>query len=247
MPQFECRREIELPASPDQVWAAIATPEGHASWLFPGEVAPGRGSKTPDGATTTAWDPPRHFAVREEQGDWFNALEFVIEGRQGGTTLLRYVHSGIFVEDWDTQYDAVQQHTDFYLHTLGEYLRYFGGRTATYIGGGPGGLQGPAASAAPGSFQRLKRALGLPETVAEGQSVALAPPGLPPLQAVVDYARPNFLGLRTADGLYCFFGRDAFGGPVGLSAHLFADSVDSRQTTHAWQTWLDGVFVESRA
>ena len=46
-----------------------------------------------------------------EQGDWFNALEFVIEGREGGTSLLRYAHSGIFVDNWDTQYDAVQQHT----------------------------------------------------------------------------------------------------------------------------------------
>jgi uncharacterized protein YndB with AHSA1/START domain len=245
MHQFECRREIELPASPDQVWAAVATPEGNAAWLFPNPIAPGRGSKTPDGSTTTtAWDPPRHFAVRTEQGDWFNALEFVlVEGRRGGTTLLRYVHSGIFVDDWDTQYDAVQQHTDFYLHTLDQYLRYFGGRPATYIGAAPGGLQGPPASAAPGSFRRLVRALGLAETAAEGQAVALAPAGLPPLRAVVDYVRPNFLGLRTADGLYCFFGRDAFGAPVGLSLHLFADDVDPEQTTHAWQTWLDGVFA----
>ena len=89
------------------------------------------------------WDPPHHFAVRMEQGEWFNALEFVIEAREGGTSLLRYMHSGIFVDDWDTQYDAVQQHTDFYLHTLGEYLGHFNGRPATYIGGGPGGLQGP--------------------------------------------------------------------------------------------------------
>jgi hypothetical protein len=243
MPQFECRREIELPATPDQVWAAIATPEGNASWLFPSPIAPGQGSTSPDGSTTTAWDPPRHFAVRTEQGDWFNFLEFLIEGRQGGTTLLRYVHSGIFVDDWDTQYDAVQQHTDFYLHTLGQYLRYFSGRTATYIGGGPGGLQGPPASAVPGSFQRLKRALGLAETVTEGEAAALAPRGLPPLQAVVDYVRPNFLGLRTADGLYCFFGRDAFGAPVGVSIHLFADAVDAEQTAQAWQAWLDGAFV----
>ena len=124
------------PPSPEQVWEAVATTAGNAAWLFPNEIEPAA-------ASTTAWDPPRHFAVRMEQGDWFNALEFVIEGRDGGTSLLRYAHSGIFVDDWDTQYDAVQQHTDFYLHTLGEYLEHFDGRTATYIGEVPGGIQGP--------------------------------------------------------------------------------------------------------
>jgi len=244
MPEFECRREIELPATPDQVWAAVATPDGNASWLFPsGDIPPGVGSTTPDGSTITAWDPARHFGVRTEQGDWFNFLEFVIEGRQGGTAMLRYVHQGIFTDDWEKQYDAVQQHTDFYLHTLGQYLRHFAGRTATYIGGDPGGLLGPEASMQPGSFQRLKRALSLPDSVSEGQSVSLAPQGLPQLQAVVDYAKPNFLGLRTADAMYRFYGRDAFGGPVGMSIHHFADNLDAEQTTKTWQNWLNGAFA----
>src|SRR5262249_46855513 len=103
MPPFECRLDIELPATPEQVWAAVTTPEGIASWLFPSPVAPGRGSQTPDGSTTTAWDPPHHYVVRTEQGDWFNSLEFLIEGRAGGATTLRYVHSGIFVENWEAQ------------------------------------------------------------------------------------------------------------------------------------------------
>jgi len=242
MPEFECRREIELPATPEQVWAAVATSEGNLGWLFPSDVAPGEGSKTPDGSTTTSWDPQRHFAVRTEQGDWFNYLEFVLEGRAGGTTVLRYVHAGIFTDDWEKQYDAVQQHTDFYLHTLGQYLRHFAGRNATYIGGDPGGLMGPAASMQPGSFQRLKRALGLGESIAEGQPVSFAADGLPRLEGVVDYARPNFLGLRTSDAMYRFFGRDAFGGPVGMSIHMFGN-VDAQKTTTAWQSWLNNVFA----
>ena len=243
MHPFECRREIELPGTPDQAWAAVATPEGTQSWLFPNPIAPGQGSKTSDGiTTTTAWDPPHHFAVRSEQGDWFNVLDFQIEGR-GGSTLLRYVHSGIFVDDWDGQYDAVSQHTDFYLHTLSEYLAHFAGRHATYIGGGPGGLQAPEASKAAGSFARLKQALGLPDSIGQGESVSLTPRGLPPMQAVVDYTRPNFLGLRTSDGLYRFFGRNAFGSPVGMSAHLFNGDVDPDQTTQAWQGFLDSVYA----
>src|SRR5512140_1262938 len=109
--EFECNREVELAASPEEVWEAVATKAGNAAWLFPNEI-------DPESAATTAWDPPQRFATRQEQGDWFNALEFVIEGREGGTTRLRYMHNGIFVDDWDSQYDAVQQHTEFYLHTL---------------------------------------------------------------------------------------------------------------------------------
>jgi hypothetical protein len=161
------------------------------------------------------WEPPHHFVVRMERGDWFNALEFVIEGREGGTSVLRYAHSGIFVEDWDTQYDAVQQHTDFYLHTLAEYLRHFDGRTVTYIGQAPEGIQGPPSSLMPDGFQRLQRALGLPADASEGDPVGLTPDGLPALEGVLDYVRPNFIGVRTSDALYRFFGRNVFGAPWG--------------------------------
>jgi hypothetical protein len=231
-PEFECSREVILPASPEQVWEAVATTAGNAAWLFPNEIEP-------DGSGATAWDPPRHFAVRTQQGDWFNALEFVIEGREGGTSLLRYVHSGIFVENWDTQYDAVQQHTDFYLHTLSEYLKHFNGRTATYVGEVPGGIQGPPTSATPDGFRRLQQALGLGAQVGEGDSVRLTPQGLEPLEGVLDYLRPNFMGVRTADALYCFFGRNAFGAPVGMTIHVFVDGVDPEQLKQNWQHWLN--------
>jgi hypothetical protein len=231
-PEFEFSREVVLPASPEQVWEAVATAAGNAAWLFPNEIEPG-------GSGVTAWDPPRHFAVRTQQGDWFNALEYVIEGREGGTSVLRYVHSGIFVEDWDTQYDAVQQHTDFYLHTLSEYLEHFNGRTATYVGEVPGGIQGPPASATPDGFRRLQQALGLDAQVGEGDSVRLTPQGLEPVEGVVDYLQPNFMGVRTTDALYRFFGRNAFGAPVGMSIHMFVDGgVELEEIKQNWQHWL---------
>ncbi len=230
--EFECKREVLLQASPEEAWQAVATTAGNAAWLFPNEIAS-------DGSGARIWDPPHHFAVRQEHGDWFNALEFEIEGREGSTTLLRYAHSGIFMDNWDTQYDAVQQHTDFYLHTLGQYLTHFAGRPATYIGGGPGGLQGPVATTADDGFTRLKDALGIPAGVTEEDRVELCPAGMEPLDVVIDYVSPNFLGVRTSDGLYRFFGRNAFGGPVGMSIHLFGENVDEAAVTSEWQTWLD--------
>jgi uncharacterized protein YndB with AHSA1/START domain len=241
--EFEIRREVELHATPEQVWEAVATGAGNAAWMFPNEVPSGEGAKGADGTTVTAWDPPHRFAVRTEGPDWFNALEFVIEGRDGAPTTLRYAHSGIIVDDWDNQYDAAAQHTDFYLHTLGEYLEHFGGRPVTYVGEAPGGIDAPAASATPDGFQALQRALGLADDAREGDTVRLQPRSLEPIEGVLDYRRPNFVGIRTDDALYRFFGRNAFGMPVGLSIHAFGDGVDAQVTRQAWERWLQGVYV----
>ena len=233
MPAFDCSRQIVVPATPDRVWEAVATTEGNAAWLFPNQI-------DPDGAGAKAWNPPNQFAIRQEQGDWFNALEFIIEDRGDGTSALRYVHRGVFPpEGFDTQNEAIQQHTDFYLHTLGEYLEHFDGRPATYIGEAPGGIHGPLTSATPDGFKRLQQALGLDEQVKEGDSVRLTPEGLDPVEGVVDYLRPNFMGIRTADALYCFFGRNAFGGPVAMTIHLFANGVDPEKIKQNWQQYLN--------
>jgi hypothetical protein len=230
-PEFELSREVILPASPEEVWEAVATTAGNAAWLFPNEI-------DPKGSAVTAWDPPRQLAIRHQQGEWFNALEYVIEAREGGTSLLRYAHSGIFVEDWDTQYDAAQQHTDFYLHTLSEYLEHFKGRAATYVGEVPGGILGPPSSATPDGFRHLQQALGLEAQMSEGESVRLTPQGLQPVDGVIDYLRPNFMGVRSHDALYRFFGRNAFGAPVGMSIHMFVDGVDAEKIKQDWEQWL---------
>ena len=244
--EFEIRREVELPASPEQVWAAVATGAGQASWLFPtGEGEPHGAGEVWAGHTVTAFDPPHHIAVQAQgpDGTVFNALEYIIEARDGGTAVLRYVHSGVFTDDWDNQYDAAGQHTDFYLHTLAQYLRYFDGRPVTYVA-----AEGPDASKAPGAFGVLRRALGLVGDGTADDRVGLALPrlvlpGLDPLDGVVDYVTPNFLGVRTSDGLYRFYGRNAFGMPVGLAHHLFAAAVDREKTELAWRTWLDGLYA----
>ncbi|MGH3121310.1 MAG: hypothetical protein ACRDND_09855 [Streptosporangiaceae bacterium] len=236
--EFEIRREVELPATPGQVWAAVATAAGTASWLFPmGEDEAHAVGDVVAGHTVTTFDPPHHLVVRAEapDGTVMNALEYIIEARDGGTAVLRYVHSGIFTDDWDNQYDAAGQHTDFYLHTLGQYLRYFDGRPVTYVA-----AEGPESSKAPGAFDAVRRGLGVNGQGAAGDQVRLALPRLEPLEGVVDYTAPNFLGVRTADGLYRFYGRNAFGMPVGLAHHLFAPGVDREKTELAWRTWLDG-------
>lgn len=236
--EFECSREVELPATPEQVWEAITTGSGQAGWLWPSEIEPREGGRA-DLGTVTAYDPPKHFAVRAEGPDgWFNALEMVLEARDGGTTVMRYVHSGVFTDDWDTQYDAVGHHTDFYLHTLGQYLRYFPGRTAAYVTG-----DGPAPSTAPDALDTLRAGLGLGAGAAEGDRVSVPVEGLGPVEGTVDYLRSQFIGIRSDDTLHCFFARNKWGAPVSFSHHLFAEDADAEKTRQAWQSWLDGLYA----
>jgi hypothetical protein len=242
--EFEIRREVELPATPEDVWEAVATSAGTAAWLFPsGEIEPREGGTTSDGSVVKAWDPPNHFAVRYEgEGGFFNALEYIIEGRGGGTTVLRYMHSGVITDDWDNQYDAANQHTDFYLHTLGEYLEHFSGRAVTYVGEVPGGIVAPASSAGADAFGVLRDALGV-NGAAPGDAVRVDVDGVGTLDGVVDYVQPNFLGIRTDDALYRFYGRNAFGMPVGMAVHAFAEGVDKDEAQAAWQAWLNGLYA----
>jgi hypothetical protein len=229
--EFNVRREVTVAASAEAAFDAVATAAGNAAWLFPNEMDDG------DPAIIERTRPTR-FAVRHEAPGWFNALTYEIEAIDGGRCTVRYAHSGIFTDDWETQLDAVGQHTDFYLHTLGEYLEHFAGRTATYVGGTPAGVLGPVSSASADGFTRLLGALGVPSGAVAGDKVTLASSLPAPIEGVVDYATANFLGVRTADELYCFFGRNAFGAPVAMSVHSFAPVVDAQAAAEVWSSWM---------
>jgi hypothetical protein len=236
--QFEVRREVVLPGTPEQVFAAVTRET--AAWMFPVETSPAVGGLGPEDPKVKVWTPPEHVHIRVDGPDgFFNALDYLIEGRDGGTAVLRYVHSGVLMtDDWEDQYNGIGAHTDFYLHSLGEYLGHFAGRPAAYLA-----VSGPKSSAAPGSIDRLKAALGLDASSGAGDKVSLEIPGYGWVESEIDYLTPNFVGLRCEDSLYRFYGREAFGGTVDAAHHLFAPDTDAAAATAAWQEWLDGVFA----
>jgi uncharacterized protein YndB with AHSA1/START domain len=146
--RFEQRRDAEVPASPEEVWAAIATGPGIDSWFMGhSEVEPG-GAGTGGGTVrtvfgeyapeldVTAWDPPRRFGYRsgEAPDGRFIAYEFLIEGRGGGSTVLRAVTSGFIPgDDWADEFEAMTAGGDGYFRTLVEYLTHFSGRYAVPV------------------------------------------------------------------------------------------------------------------
>lgn len=227
--EFELRREVALEATPEQVWEAIATGPGLAAWFMPMEV-------DPDAATVTAWEPTRCLAIRtpEAEDGSTQAFEYLIEGRDGGSTVLRFVHSGVLGDDWGDEYEAMTgRGWDMYLATLAQYLRHFPGRPATYVE-----AEAPPATADPSAWARLAPALGLDVPAVPGDRVRLALDGVAPIEGIVDYVAPTFLGLRTPDALLRFHGRAAIGMPIAVSHHVYAEHVDRAVLEKAWQGWL---------
>jgi uncharacterized protein YndB with AHSA1/START domain len=108
--ELELHKEVDLDASPEQVWEAIAAGPGIDSWFMgPHQVEPGEGGKVSlrigdfsAQSTITGWDPPKRLAYRggEAPDGTFHAMEYLIEARENGSTVLRFVHSGFLSDDW---------------------------------------------------------------------------------------------------------------------------------------------------
>lgn len=233
--EFKIVHETEIDGTPQQVFDAATS--GTSGWMWPMEIEPKLGGAGPFGSTVTVWEPPHRFSNRVDgEGGFFNQLDYDISELEDGNSWLRYVHSGVFFEDWDQQYDGAAKHTAFYLHTLGQYVKFFSGRQAAFAD-----IQGPAASGSPDAFEAVKQALGILDGGSGGHvSVTIA--GLGTVDAVVDYLDPNFVGLRTGDAMIRFFGRNAFGSVVGMTVHLFAEGADVQAVGAAWGAWLNGLY-----
>ncbi|WP_432976942.1 SRPBCC family protein [Dactylosporangium sp. CA-233914] len=242
--EFELVHDIDLAATPEQVWAAIATGPGVDAWFMGrNEIEPRVGGQTRMSmpgfdatATVTAYEPGRRFGYRSpaaEDGS-FMAFEYLIEARDGGSTALRMVHSGILAGDWEDEYDALRKGNPLYLRSLAQYLEHFDGRTAV-----PVAAFGPQQSDQDAVWAAVTAALGLAKDVREGDEVRLRFGG-EEIQGVVDTAlEPSFLGVRTGDALLRFVGRNGF---ILTGHHIFAD-VDPAGTEQAWTAWLADIFA----
>src|SRR4030095_16972961 len=109
--------EVEVPGTPEEVWAAIATGPGISAWFVPTAVEERTGvAVTSDfargmqsEATITAWEAPHRFVAesRDDMGPEGPtvATEWIVEARAGGTCTVRVVHSWFTSsETWDDQF-----------------------------------------------------------------------------------------------------------------------------------------------
>ncbi|WP_214108652.1 SRPBCC family protein [Acrocarpospora catenulata] len=234
---FELNQEIELNATPEQVWQAIATGPGVDSW-FMGHTELGTAPGGPAGltmfgqteeATITAYEPGTRLATRSVAGPdgQFMAMEYLIEGRGGGSTVLRLVQSGVLGDDWESEFEAMQAGWPIYLETLKQYLAHFTGRAPLVTTAVRPGAGGPDSI-----WKTVTESLGVSPEVAEGDQVRL-PDGS---AGVVFYANlPVNLGVRTDEGLYRFIHSGTHRGDALVLGH---QNFAGRDEQAAWDAWL---------
>ena len=247
--------EVEVPATPEEAWAAIATGPGITAWFMPAEVEGRVGGSVVHRHETdmetsgrvTAYDAPHRFAYEEsgwmpegEQAAHVTATEFLVEARSGGSCVVRLVMSGFGEgEGWDRAIESFSSGWRQALLALRMYLTHFPGQTAASINAGD-----MATGDKDAIWTELTGAMGLPAEPAAGQRVATAAPGAPSLAGTVEQAGGRMITLlldRPAPGI----GFVGAGGPgdqvyVFVRAQLFgpdAAGVAAREQ-QAWKAWL---------
>ncbi len=248
--------ETEVPGTPEEVWAAIATGPGVSSWFVPTEIeevdgkpvavksnfGPGMESR----AVMTAWDPPRMFAA--ESPGWTPdmppmATEWSVEAKAGGTCIVRVVHS-LFTsqDDWDNQLEGTEHGWPGFFRTLRIYLTHFRGQRSALMQ-----KMTVAAGTEAEAWETLTAALGL-QGASVGQRWA-APAGAPALGGVVEHAThsPNDILLRLdtpGPGVAALGTYNCGQIMVGVNLYLYGDraAANVARESPLWQEWIQERF-----
>jgi len=243
--EFEVREEITLDATPEQVWEAIATGPGIDSWFMGhSEIEPREGGATSfnmfseiESGRVTAWEPGKHFAYRSDEKDGqFMAFEYLLEGREGGSTVLRFVHNGFLGDDgWEDQYDALKVGDRKYLEKLAAYVKYFPGRTAVHSLFQPG----PQVDAAR-AWAAFGPAFGVSEPREGAPARTLVGPSDAEGTITHADAENGCLIVQTSDALYTLMHGM---GTVFVQVHSFNPDLPPADLDTAWQAWLEKTFA----
>lgn len=137
-------KTVTIAAPPEEVWKALSEGEGIKAWFAPdARVTPGAGGKVflswgpgMEGASTIEiWEPNQRMRTRdsrsEQPGRAEIAVDYILEGK-GGTTTLRLVHSGFGAgADWDAELDNTSRGWDVFMSNLRYYLEHQRGKPCT--------------------------------------------------------------------------------------------------------------------
>ncbi|MFI5938426.1 SRPBCC domain-containing protein [Actinoplanes sp. NPDC051494] len=200
--EFETHLSAEVAASPEQVWDAIATGPGISSWFVGRTEVDGDTVRTSFGddwipaGTISAADPGHRFAYASDTAPdgRFVAYEYLIEGVDRSSTVLRAVTSGFLPgDDWAEEFEAMGYGTRLFFHTLVEYLRRFPGRALA-----PSTSFGPPVTDWPDAWSRLHARFGLGSRPQPGDRVRAE------LTGTVYHADPHALAIVTDAGFHRF-------------------------------------------
>ncbi|WP_410632544.1 SRPBCC family protein [Amycolatopsis sp. cmx-4-83] len=236
--EFELTDVAEVDATPEQVWDAIATGPGIDSWFMGRNEVEGGTGGVVRGAfggyrpeyRIREWDPLEKLVYGSDPAPDGRkiAYEFLVEGRDGGSSVVRCVTSGFLPgDDWEDEFEAMSAGGALFFRTLVEYVTHFAGRTAV-----PVTAFGPPVGDWAEAWTRLGRALGLSARPAVGDRVSLG--------GVVYVANDQTVGIRTPDAMLRFM--KGFHGPMVAAHHVFTPGADAEVEEKTWTAWLNRVF-----
>jgi len=246
----EIRLETEVPGTPEQVWEAIATGPGIASWFVPAELAAREGGEISfdfgegfgkEGGEVTAWEPPHRFAYRgPEMAGGQLAYEWLVEARSGGTCVVRFVNSGFGEgEDWDAMYDGTSKGWTLFLDCLRLHMEGFAGQDCLAVR-----VHAMTAGDNAEVWASLADGLGLPADAAPGHPVESAA-GAPWLAGAIE----RFTGwgyvlrLEAPAAGYGFVAAEPSSHGNMLSAYLYLYGLEpaaAERERAAWAAWFEG-------
>lgn len=247
---------VEIEATPEQVWQAISTGPGISAWFVPASVDDHVGGKLhlsfddmgEETAVITTLDAPHHLVATWHEGTpETSALELLVEARDGGSCVVRLVHTGFGEgEGWEDELEQTIAGWKGFLHNLKLYVTRFAPQHPSMVFS-HGGWAGPQAEAWTG----LLGALGLPTTaegLAVGRRVATSDEavagGAPQITGVVSRLDGGTLTLLI-DGPGDGYAIVAAEGPDGgvfmnMSAYLFGEgsAATAERERPRWRAWM---------
>jgi uncharacterized protein YndB with AHSA1/START domain len=243
--------KVEVPGTPEEVWQAIATGPGISSWFVPTTLDEKVGGSTKSNfgpgmdseAKITAWEPAKRFVAETEEGPGTVATEWTVEAKDGGTCVVRVVHSWFAnTDDWDDQFEGHTYGWIAFFQNLRLYLEQFRGQLSTTVA-----LS--AISNDSDAWSRLVGPLGLADASAGARFAT--PTGVPELRGIVEnVSPPQWPGLQLrlehpAPGIAHLFAMP-IGGPILLTVRLYlygdAGRAVANHVEADWRRWLDRQF-----
>lgn len=251
--------EVDVPGTPEEVWAAIATGPGISAWFVPTDLDGREGGVTVshfgpgnsmDGvATITAWDPPRRFTADSRDnmgpGDPTIATEWSVQAKSGSTCTVRVVHSWFTdKDDWDNQFEGHSYGWITFFRLLRIYLSHFPGQPSSAFQ-----LMGFSAASVPETWEKVSGLLGLTGAAAgEHRSTG---GDAPPLAGTVEHVGlPEYPEIllrldQPGNGIAHLVAHN-MDGQIFLSLRVFLYGDEAAATVEqvgpAWQAWMAGHF-----
>ena len=245
---FEITQTIEVDATAEEAWDAIATGRGQDSWFMGrNTVEPREGGTATfsvgdftQTSTVTAWQPPTRFGFASDEGvvGASHRFDYRITERTGGGVSIRYEHTGMLGDDWEAEYEAMQEGDPAYVFKLHQYLTYFAGRYGTAVE-----AFGPEIADRDRAMAVYRQVLGLGDDDQVDAPVKVELEGIGSIDGLVDFLSPSFIGVRTPDAILRFIW--SFDGRSYLGHHLFGEGVDHAEAERAWTDWLTRTFSDA--